>query len=136
VEFLGLLPLYQLAFFGRGIFPLVGRIKGSRQFRLNDEVERVVPIPFSALLEPENYGTYLLDGDWTGTQASQQEPNSFPCFVHDTAEEREVLWGATYRVVMSFLERIFGFSPPPMKARPAVTGTLDSTYRTGRPRGG
>jgi len=39
-----------------------------------------------------------------------------------------VLWGATFRIVMSFLETVFGFSAPSMDSLPVISKTLDERY--------
>ena len=127
VEFMGVLPLNALASSVRGILPLVGWTEAPQRFRPNDEVERVVSIPFASLLERGNYCEYRLEGDWSG---------SWPGFVCEHEGGREVLWGATYRIVTTFLEIVFGFEPPRTAGRPVITGTLDSAYATGRRRPG
>jgi len=134
VDFLGLLPRYSLALFRRGILPLVGWIRGHRRLQLNWEVERLVPIPFSALVAAENYAAYHLEADWDEPPTWGKGPVAFPCFLHRDAGGQEVLWGATYQIVLTFLDRVLGFEPPPIANRPVVTGTLSSTYATGRPR--
>jgi hypothetical protein len=95
-------------------------------------VERLVPIPIAALLEPGNYGVYLLDAEWDEPPPWGEGPVSFPCFVHQDDGGREVLWGATYHIVLTFLDRVFDFVPPPVFARPTLAGTLSSTYVTGQ----
>lgn len=131
VTFLGLLPMYQLALFTRHILPMVGWISGLRHFRLNWEVERLVPLPFSSLLASENYGVYMLETEGERPHGWSQGPNRFPCYVHLDGEGREVLWGATYHIVESFLARVFGFTAPPIEGRPVVFGTLSDAYLTG-----
>jgi len=42
-----------------------------------------------------------------------------------------VLWGATFRIVMSFLETVFGFSAPSMDSLPVITNTLNERYLNG-----
>jgi hypothetical protein len=44
----------------------------------------------------------------------------------------EVLWGATYRITVGFLENIFDFNPPALKTLPVVEGALDQMYLTGQ----
>jgi hypothetical protein len=132
VEFLGMLPLYKLRLFERRILPMVGWVPGSERFKPNWEVERIVPIAFSSLLSPQGYGIYLLRGTGNRDTASGEEPTPYGCFIHEDSHGREVLWGATYQIVLSFLERVYGFQPPPMEGRPIVHGSLTAHYATGR----
>ena len=128
---MGLLPVYRLTLFTRDILPMVGWISGHRRFRLNWEVERLVSLPFFSLLSHANYGVYALEA--CGPQPSSWDPgpNHFPCFLHRDTVSTEVLWGATYHIVESFLVRVFGFKPPSMQMHRVVRGVLSRTYLTG-----
>jgi hypothetical protein len=44
----------------------------------------------------------------------------------------EVLWGATYHIVVLFLELVFGFQPPDVSGMPCIPGLLDEGYMNGR----
>ena len=55
VEFLGILPTYQLRVFRRGILPMVGWMRFNGRFRTNWEVEKIVPVPLADFLKPESY---------------------------------------------------------------------------------
>jgi len=132
VEFLGALPLDQLRLFRQRILPLVGWMCYRAGFRLNWEVERVVPVSFDSLLEPMNYGVYIFDERGEGFEPWGQGPAAFPCFLHENNQGTEILWGATYRIVMSFLKRLYDFDPPPMEGRRIVKGRLSRNYLTGK----
>jgi len=129
VSFLGPLPLYSLKLFQRRILPLVGWMEGQKRFRLNWEVSRLVSISIQELLEPANYGTYLLQYK-DKTTGGQVEETPYPCFFfHGDSEESEVLWGATFHIVVSFLQRVFRFQPPPqIEAGRIVRGELGEDY--------
>jgi 8-oxo-dGTP pyrophosphatase MutT (NUDIX family) len=119
VEFLGALPCYQLASFQRVIFPLVGLVAPGIRFRPNWEVERIIYVPLEAFFEEGNYGLYTLAipesyQERIGDGGAEAE---FPCFVHTEEGQEEVLWGATYEIVMSFLEVVFDFQPPELGCR-------------------
>jgi 8-oxo-dGTP pyrophosphatase MutT (NUDIX family) len=130
VTFLGLLPIYRLQLFRRHILPLVGWLAGSVRFRLNWEVEKIAPIPFSRLLNSNNYGVYVLNAGAVQTSWDRQT-KTFPCFFNRDEQGQEILWGATYHIAVSFLETVFDFQPPSIAQRPVVTGTLDPNYLTG-----
>lgn len=130
IRFLGCLPMYRLVLFRRAILPLVGWVEGPRRFRLNWEVERLVPIPLSDFLDPRRYARYRLDtGGVTGNELAQ--PHCYPCFRPRQDGQEDVLWGATYHIAISFLERAFAFRPPPEASRPVISGTLAPDYATG-----
>jgi hypothetical protein len=131
VEFLGLLPMYRLQLFDRWILPLVGRVPTTLRIRPNWEVDKIVPIPVSNLLCPDNHAVCLLRGvDPTG-KPLWGGPARFPCFVHRDEDGVEILWGATYHIVLSFLHRVFAFEPPSVGARHEIPRALPSAYLTG-----
>mgnify|MGYP001818653043 CR=1 FL=1 len=137
VDFLGPLPPQRLVMFKRVIFPMVGQITWQRRFRMNWEVERLVFIPFEKLLTPDHYACYRVTYD-THLKGSYGRPGGdFPCFLHQVkGQKQEVLWGATYRIVVALLSAVFDFHPPPTDQLPVVERTLSSTYLTGQPASG
>jgi hypothetical protein len=124
VKFLGPLPPEDLQMFDRVIYPMVGWIVRQRRFLLNWEVDRIVYIPIRNLLNPDNYACYRLTMALRGEDEEVAETKDFPCFRHQT----EVLWGATYRIVMVFLELVYGFKSPRLDALPTIYGYLDKRY--------
>ncbi len=128
VQFLGPLPPQRLVMFRREIFPFVGWIRNQRRFFTNREVEKIVHIPLRELLNRENYARYSLLFNVPKGPVKNGESRNFPCFLHQTLMGTEVLWGATYRIVMVFLELIFGFKPPHMDGLQVVNGVIDETY--------
>lgn len=128
VEFLGPLPPQRLVMFRRTIYPLVCWVHGPHRFRPNWEVEKIVFLPLRRLLDSSGYGRLRLEipGPNAGVEIGE-----FPCFVHRQAAETERLWGATFRITMVFLERVFGFQPPSLRHLPLFEATLAEEYRTG-----
>ena len=129
VTFLGPLPPQRLAMFRRVIYPMVGWIGRQKRFFPNWEVEKVVSIPLRNLLKQTGYARYRLR--MGSVQGMEGRVKDFPCFVHRDGVERELLWGATYRIVMDFLEIVYGFIPPDVESLPVIRGTLSSNYLTG-----
>ena len=127
VRFLGPLPLQQLVMFRRDIYPLVCWVSHQRRFRLNWEVEKLVYIPLKSLLNPDSYARYRISSATPRKHWENATESDFPCFVQ--GDER--LWGATYRITMTFLRIVFGFTPPDMGSLPVVYGKLDKNYATG-----
>ena len=131
VKFLGPLPLQQLAMFRRDIYPLVCWVPRQKRFTLNWEVEKLVYAPLKDLLNPKNYACYRLSSEIPRGHWNNATESDFPCFVQDS----ERLWGATYRITMTFLEIVFGFTPPEMSSLPLIYGKLDRNYATGNQTG-
>ncbi len=127
VKFLGPLPLQQLAMFRRDIYPLVCWVPRQKRFTLNWEVEKLVYIPLKDLLDPKNYACYRLSSEIPRKHWNNSTESDFPCFVQDS----ERLWGATFRITMTFLEIVFGFTPPEMSSLPVIYGKLGRNYATG-----
>jgi len=131
VKFLGTLPAKQLVLRDRFIFPMVGWIPRQKKFIPNWEVAEIVNIPFKDLLTPDNYAICRLS--FTGYKDTPPGllPPQHPGFFHDTGEGPQLLWGATYRIVMDFLNLVFGFTPPDPASVPLVNWELDKHYFNG-----
>ncbi len=129
VEILGCLPVQKLVLFERHIYPLVGWMADPQRLVPNWEVERIVHIPLRRLMDPGNYGRYQLR--FQTTRGVSQPKESFPCFVHRGRNGREVLWGATFRIAMDFLEVVFGFGLPNLDQSPVIHRQLGHTYLNG-----
>jgi hypothetical protein len=131
VKFMGPLQPESLMIFQRFIFPMVCWVPRQKRFRINWEVEKVVYIPLRNLLNPVYYGRYRISMSPNIEIEYHNMKNDFPCFVHQRGDEKEVLWGATYRIVTLFLKLIFGFEPPDLASLPVVPGILDENYYNG-----
>ena len=128
VRFLGPLPRQRLIMFDRIIFPMVGWVTHQKHFRLNGEVEKIVPIPIHALLTPDNYASFQLSYPSVLPSGIDKNRQVFPCFVHRQKGAPEILWGATYRIVMTFLAQIFNFAPPETSDLPEIDNNLPMAY--------
>ncbi len=133
VKFLGPLPSQRLVMFRRTIFPLVGWVQNQKKFAPNWEVDKVLHIPLRELLRPEAYARYRLC--IRSSSGSEEKPfaEDHPCFRFVNAHGTEILWGATFRITMVFLESVFGFKPPPLESLPLFRRTLEESYLTGVP---
>ena len=128
VKFLGPLPPENLVMFQRTIYPLVCWVAGQRKFFPNWEVERIVSIPIRDLLDPGRYIRYRLHIDVPAASTRVNGVRDFACFLHRRDGQAERLWGATFRITMTFLDRVFGFRPPPLESLPIVEGSIDENY--------
>ena len=134
VKFLGPLPPTQLRLFRRVIYPMAVWVKRQKHFSPNWEVEKVVRIPLDCLLNPENYARYRVRYSRSIQERLDRTMEDFPCFLYEREGEREMLWGATYRIVITFLKTVYGFLPPEETSLPVVSGTLRPAYMSGNER--
>ncbi|MEE4262901.1 MAG: CoA pyrophosphatase [Desulfobacteraceae bacterium] len=128
VRFLGPLPPQSLVMFKRTIYPMVGWINRQKRFFPNWEVAEVVYVPLRNLLNPAYYSRYRLTMGTSPGQGQTESIQDFPCFRIETQNKPEILWGATYRITLDFLEHVFGFKPPAITTLPVVEGVLDESY--------
>jgi 8-oxo-dGTP pyrophosphatase MutT (NUDIX family) len=133
VTFLGPLPPQSLVMFDRTIYPMVGWIPRQRRFLPNWEVEKMIHIPLRELLRPARYGRLRIRYEMASAYGDSGHGEDFLCFLHRNGRETEVLWGATFRIVLGFLEIVFGFIPPDMEGLPTMCRSLDQTYLSGTP---
>ena len=132
IRFLGPLSSQCLIVFRRVIHPMVAWISRPQRFTLNWEVEKIVTIPLRSLLNRDQYALYHLDVPPHLGWRLPGKDHEFPCFLHWHQNSREVLWGVTFRMVMSLLEMVFGFTPPEGRDLPRVRGVLEEGYVQGR----
>lgn len=131
IEFFGPLPCYRLMSFRRIIFPLVGRVKRAWQPRLSWEVEKIVSIPLQAFFQPENYALYSLEVPDELVAQGIHNPWEFPCLVHPDDGQEEILWGATFNIIRSFLKIVFDYQPSSPDGRRVIHRPLVSNYLSG-----
>jgi hypothetical protein len=131
VQFMGPLPPQRLVMFKRVIYPMAAWTSGQKTFHPNWEVEKIVFICLRSLLDPAGYGRHRLTVSEPLSGTLTDQPRDYPCFVHEENGQREILWGATYRIVMGFLDWVFDFHPPPMDALPLHERPLEDHYMTG-----
>lgn len=128
VKICGVLSPYRLIMFRKTIVPVVGLIKPPVIMLGNShEVEKIVWIPFSELMDSDRYARYRLYNYPPGSQSGDQYQD-FLCFIHQDGVATEILWGATFRMVMDFMSRFFEFFPPPAETLPIVPGILSDRY--------
>jgi 8-oxo-dGTP pyrophosphatase MutT (NUDIX family) len=131
VQFLGPLPPQRLMLFRRLVYPMVAWVPRQKRFVTSWEVERIVLIPVSTLLNESRYARYRLYVTTELGRKYNTVTRDFPCFLHLEEGRKELLWGATYRIVTFFLQQVFGFIPPDMHSLPVVPGILSEEYILG-----
>jgi 8-oxo-dGTP pyrophosphatase MutT (NUDIX family) len=132
VEFLGPLPTYSLSLFRRTIFPLVAYVKTPWGFRPNPEVDKVIEIPLKHFFEANNYAVFTIESS-SSVHARDVGPRHLPCFVHKDADnQQEILWGATFYIIMNFLDIVFSYQLPDIPLTNQYKRILASDYITGR----
>jgi len=131
-KFLGPLPPQKLVMFERKIYPVVAWIQRQKRFFPNWEVEKILYIPLREMLDPANYRRYRLRMQITDAADSSHSTRDYPCFRFQKNSDIEILWGATFRITLLFLEYIFDFHPPALETLPIIEGRLHQNYLTGQ----
>ncbi|MCP4579470.1 MAG: CoA pyrophosphatase, partial [Deltaproteobacteria bacterium] len=128
VKFLGPHPPLSLIMTQRDIYPMVGWLNSQKKFRPNWEVDEIVYIPLEDLLNPENYRRFriritqkdrmTINESSELKQFAESMKQDYPGFLLREQNRQQVLWGLTYRMVITFLEDMFDFTPPEMSECP------------------
>jgi 8-oxo-dGTP pyrophosphatase MutT (NUDIX family) len=130
VIFLGALPCYSLTLFARTIFPLVCLTPKPFKFKLSAEVEKILEIPISIFFEGSNYA--LLEIETPFSNSTPVHSNQFPCIIlTDDQGKQEILWGATFNIIMNFLRIISDNGLPALSSFPTIKKALSKTYISG-----
>lgn len=131
ISFLGALPCYSLFLISRTIFPLVCLVPGPFHFRLSAEVEKIIEIPVRTFFESSRHAFLEIDARFANTFHINN--TRFPCLViDDDAGQQEILWGATYYIIINFL-RIISDDTLPVPSSPVVINkVLSENYISGR----
>jgi len=131
ILFLGPLPTYSLHLFKRTIFPLVCFVRKEWHFYPNPEVDSIVEIPLMTFFDENNYGLYNIEPS-DHTRTSRKGPSQFPCLIiNDNQGNEEILWGATFYIVMNFLKIVLNFEIPDLHSKRIIKRTLEPEYLTG-----
>jgi len=129
VLFLGPLPTYNLKLFRRTIFPVAGFVNNPGLLRPNREVEKIVEIPLLSFYEVERIGCYQIVDD----RSEMKQPLQYPCLIHHEPDGREeVLWGATFNIIVQFLEIVLNYRLPEWKNGAVIKRSIKPEYLTGR----
>ncbi|MDI9569870.1 MAG: hypothetical protein QM278_03895 [Pseudomonadota bacterium] len=131
VSLLGALPTHSLNLFRRTIFPLVALTDTQWTPRPNHEVERFIEIPLESFFTPSSYGRYLIQASEQVTPADPG-PWEFPCLIHEQDGREEILWGATFYIIMNFMKMVFDHRLPDLNDKRIRRRMLHAEYLTGR----
>ncbi|MEI7671134.1 MAG: CoA pyrophosphatase [Deltaproteobacteria bacterium] len=129
VLFLGSLPTYNLTLFRRTIFPVAGFVENPGYLHPNHEVEKIVEIPLLSFYDVERIGCYqIVDG-----RSEMKLPLQYPCLIHHEPDGgEEVLWGATFNIIVQFLEIVLNYRLPEWKNGVVIKRSIKPEYLTGR----
>ena len=131
VSFLGALPSYSLTFFSRTIFPVVSLVREPFDYRLSDEVEKVMEIPVDYFFQSSFYAVLEIESD-----SGNSDPRynmKFPCMlVPDGCGHDDILWGATFNIIVNFLQTITGNPVPASPPSHKVKKMLSPHYASGK----
>jgi 8-oxo-dGTP pyrophosphatase MutT (NUDIX family) len=125
VSFLGALPSYSLTLTARAIFPLVCLSPEPFEFKLSAEVEKILEIPVSTFFDSSKYSLLEIETPFSNPIPDTQ----FPCIVlTDDQREQDILWGATFNIIMNFLRIISDDSLPVPSSSNKIKKILSKTY--------
>jgi 8-oxo-dGTP pyrophosphatase MutT (NUDIX family) len=131
IRYLGSLPSYGMVSFRRVIYPAVGMVVGPFTECLSWEVERLVIIGLPELYDPDRFAWIRFDVPDDIKNASGRSDWNFPCFVSGQGADREILWGATFNIILTFLWIVLGFPLPNIPKDRQVTKEIPGNYFTG-----
>jgi hypothetical protein len=73
------------------------------------------------------------------TPSSEEDPErlewEYPCLVVNDSGGEEILWGATFRILMTFMERTFELGAEQINPARRVLKELSPHYFSGKERG-
>lgn len=128
IRFLGPLPSQRLLLFRMIIHPMVGWVSWQKRFVPSWEVEKIIAIPLRLLVRPIHYARYRLVVPPHLEAKFGRATEDYLCFLYPFQDRTELLWGATLRIILCFLELVFGFTPPGIESLPLVPGVLSEAY--------
>ena len=134
VEYLGGLRSHRLHSFPKIIFPVVGRTTGRWRARPNWEVEKVVPVPVRSFFDPSNYALLNLIVPPSLNRNDGLGQSELPCLVIGDDDQREILWGATFNIIINFLSIVLDLPLELLQTKNTVEKDLPVHYFTGKPR--
>ena len=91
-------------------------------------MEKVLEIPLSTFFDGSKYALLEIETSFH----HHMSKNQFPCIVlSDDQEEQDVLWGATFNIIMNFLSIISDGSLPVPSSSDKIKKFLTNTYISG-----
>jgi hypothetical protein len=134
VEYLGGIPSHRMQSFPRIIFPLVGRIIGRWNAKPNWEVEKIFRVPIRSFFDPSNYALYSPRVPSSYKDRPGTEWFEIPSLVVQEGDDEEILWGATFGIMISFMQLITDLSLDMIHPQRKIQRDLPADYFTGKPR--
>jgi 8-oxo-dGTP pyrophosphatase MutT (NUDIX family) len=133
VRCLGALPTHTLTLFRRTIFPLVGILPRPYRPQLSAEVERILEIPVRSFLDPSLYADLVIEvtDDIRPSHVAPRRP--FPSFLVKDGAEEDVLWGATFNIIVRFFKIVLDLDIVPARITGrTIVKRMGAEYITGR----
>jgi hypothetical protein len=94
-------------------------------------VDNLLEIPLMTFFDENNYGIYRIQAT-NRTNTNGQDIRDFPCLIsHDNAGKEEILWGATFYIILSFLKIVLDFEITGLHGKRIIQRTLEPEYITG-----
>lgn len=134
IDFLGPMPSEKLVLFHQVIFPVVGWLDRQQYLKPNWEVAQIIYLPLRDFFSPGNYARLHLRHDQRAVGKTPAPVESdYLCFIPPIDTGTAPLWGATFRIILTFLAVVFGYNPPELSTLPMISGKLEKNYSKNRP---
>jgi hypothetical protein len=134
VEYLGALPTLWMQSSPRDIFPVVGTVRPGWKARPNWEVESVLRLPLRTFFDPENYAICRFLVQTPSEEGQGILEWEYPCLVINDPTGEEILWGATFKILMNFMERVFELPIGQVNPSRSISRELSPYYFNGKTR--
>ncbi len=134
VEYMGALPTLWMQSFPRVIFPVVGKVRSGWMAKPNWEVESVLRLPLRAFFDPESYANCRFLVSAPSNDGGAVHEWEYPCMVIQSDSGEEILWGATFKILMNFMQRVFDLPVDQINPSREVVKELSPYYFSGKPR--
>lgn len=134
VEYMGALPTIRMQSFPRVIFPVVGEVRPGWKARPNWEVESVLRLPLCAFFDPANYAICRFLVQTPSEEGQSTHEWEYPCLIINDPTGEQILWGATFKILTNFMERVFELPIEQFNPSRRVLKELSPYYFTGKKR--
>jgi hypothetical protein len=99
-------------------------------------VEKILRLPVRAFFEPKSYVSYRLNLPEAVREKFRMDRWELPGLAVPSDGEEEILWGATFKIVLTFMERALDLPLQGIQPERKVERDLPEHYYRGRPRAG
>jgi len=108
-------------------FPPCGLGRQSQKNAPQQGSRKILHVPLTAFFEPSNYTNFAISSE----EAPSYHRESPAFIIRDEEGTTEILWGATFNIILMFLRATFDFILPTIPPSAVQYRVLASHYLTG-----